>query len=346
MAIIYWWLIPLWVTIIVTTTILYFKYEQKKTAKGYGIPIAHSVRITQLSSYRKLIKRHQLLAIICIFAAGFIAIIAIVLSTRPVAQSLVSPEQKNRDIMLCLDVSSSMFPTDEQVLATFTNLVDGFGGQRIGLTTFNSAPVTVFPLTDDYQLIKSYLSKGQKGFDALVKKGTLFTNLTSSEYAGLSFMIDGTTANSNAGSSLTGDGLAGCIGRMGNNEQHRSQSIVFATDNEASGNEIVTTMQAATYAKSKNIRVYAIDPGPSSDGGYTNTTAHTELQQAAIATGGKYYLSKNVQVQEIINGISQQEAVLYTAPPELVQTDIPSPFIILIVVVLFGLFVLLWRLGL
>lgn len=343
MAIIYWWLIPLWLMAIGGFVVFCIRRGNKKTSKTDAKPIAHSARITQLTSYRVLFERQEKMIVMCIVGAVVIVLLAILLTSRPVAQSLVSPEQKNRDVMLCLDVSSSMFSTDTQVLKTFAKLVDGFGGQRIGLTNFNSSAVTIFPLTDDYELIKTNLTKGQAGFVALEKNGNVFSGMTDQDIKNLSLMTDGTTANFDAGSSLTGDGLAGCISRMGKNEQQRSQSVIFASDNEANGTQIVTTSQAAAYAKSKNIRVYAIDPGPTIDGGYTDYAVHTELQQAAVATGGKYFLSKDIQVQEIISDISKQEATLYTAPPELVRTDIPLPFIIAMTVVTLGLCVLFWR---
>ena len=59
--------------------------------------------------------------------------------------------------MLCLDVSGSMSEVDVEVLSVFEELLDGFEGERIGLTIFNSSPVQIFPLTDDYEFIRGHL---------------------------------------------------------------------------------------------------------------------------------------------------------------------------------------------
>ena len=61
--------------------------------------------------------------------------------------------------MLCLDVSGSTLPYDREVIDTYRTLVDNFKGERIGLSIFNSTSRTVFPLTDDYELVSEQLDK-------------------------------------------------------------------------------------------------------------------------------------------------------------------------------------------
>lgn len=339
MAVIYWWLIPIIVIAIAFAVWLYlFKY-QKATIKKKGVPIAHSGRVTQLPAYRRAYARYKriLLATIIVLTLGLVT--AIILSARPVAQNIVSPQQKNRDIMLCLDVSGSMFSVDSDILKTFHSLVDNFQGQRIGLTTFNSSPVTVVPLTDDYDLLRAYLDKGAIGFEYMSKTGVGSTDYKSVGYHDYQALTDGTFANSE-GTSLVGDGAASCVNRMGSNEQHRSQSIILATDNEVNGDLIATLPQVAAYAKSKNVRMYAIDPGISDEGG---PSEHAELKQSVELTGGLYNTTKNVSVSQIIADISKQEATLFTAAPELVKSDQPQAFVIVLLVVVAGFLVAAWR---
>ena len=62
--------------------------------------------------------------------------------------------------MLCLDVSGSALPYDRQVIGTYRDLVRSFEGERIGLSIFNSTSRTVFPLTDDYELVTRPIGRG------------------------------------------------------------------------------------------------------------------------------------------------------------------------------------------
>ena len=45
------------------------------------------------------------------------------------------------------------------------------------------------------------------------------------------------------GSSIIGDGLASCIPYFGELEEERTRIIIFTTDNDLAGNEIVTIME-------------------------------------------------------------------------------------------------------
>lgn len=315
-----------------------------KKSKSKDVAIAHSQRITKLPTYQRLYKRYRMLLVLLLAGGLLLLVTTFVVTTRPVSQDLVSPQQKNRDIMLCLDVSGSMITVDKEIFKTFLNLVDGFEGQRVGLTTFNSSAVTILPLTDDYDLIRSYLKKGISGFE-LIEKDKFTFDYKSQAYKDYRSIVDGTTSNTDAGASIIGDGIASCINRMGANEQNRSQSIILGTDNELYGEPIITTLEAAAYAKTKNIRIYALDPGPSNT--FESTAKeHVELQQAAELTGGSYSSTKDVSVQEIIADISQQEAALFTAPPEIVRKDTPLVFIIIISTLVVGLMIAAWRLKL
>ncbi|MBC7764523.1 VWA domain-containing protein, partial [Microbacteriaceae bacterium] len=204
MAIMYWWLIPIIVVAFALTAWIYVKQSRKSKAVTRSVPIAHSGRLTQLSSYRRLYVQYRriVLAIIVILGIGLVA--TTILVARPVSENLVSPQQKNRDIMLCLDVSGSMYGVDKDIFATFRSLVDNFQGQRIGLTVFNSSAVTIVPLTDDYDLLRSYLDKGQIGFN-YITKNQYSSDYTSDGYKDFRTMVDGTSANSDAGASLVGD---------------------------------------------------------------------------------------------------------------------------------------------
>lgn len=344
MAIIFWWLLPIWAVVIAGLVWFYFRRQKKHSqTKRAEVPIAHSGRITQLAAYKTAYTRYRngLLGLLGLAVLG--GLTAILLSARPATQDLVAPQQKNRDIMLCLDVSGSMSEVNEGIFSTFTKLVDNFDGQRIGLTTFNSNAVTIFPLTDDYVMIDEYMQKGTQAFKLAAENRA--GSYTDEEYDTITLFRDGTTGESERGSSIIGDGLASCVNRMGENQAARPQSIILATDNELGGTSIFSFTEAAVYAKSKNIRVYTLDPG-ASDSFDSTATAHAELKQATELTGGQYSRTTDTSIQRIVDDISKQEAKLYSSSYELVQRDTPAIPIVIAFIVLAGLFIIVWRLRL
>ena len=86
-------------------------------------------------------------------------VLAIALVARPSTVDEGEERASSRDIVLCLDVSGSTLPYDREVIDTYRTLVDNFKGERIGLSIFNSTSRTVFPLTDDYELVSEQLDK-------------------------------------------------------------------------------------------------------------------------------------------------------------------------------------------
>ena len=116
------------------------------------------------------------------------------------------------------------------MLDVFQELLPGFEGERIGLTIFNSSPVQIFPLTDDYDFIETHLTDMRDSFD--------FVESVPEHWVG--------TLNG-PGGSLIGDGLAACALGFDRPEDDRSRSIIFATDNEINGAETVTLQQGADF---------------------------------------------------------------------------------------------------
>ena len=60
------------------------------------------------------------------------------MTSGPVVVQVLEGEdavKRNRDIMLCLDVSGSMAVTDQAILRSFADIVGGFQGERIGSGT-------------------------------------------------------------------------------------------------------------------------------------------------------------------------------------------------------------------
>ncbi|UXW86066.1 VWA domain-containing protein [Microbacterium azadirachtae] len=289
---------------------------------GPGAPIARAERIRALPAFRRAVRRRQA-ALAGIVALGVLAVVlGGVVAARPVAQKTIQPVSTNRDIMLCLDVSGSMTDVDKEIVSIFDKLADGFKGERVGLTIFNSSAVQVFPLTDDYAFIQEHLRSLMKGFD--------YSTDVPEQWVG--------TMNG-VGASLIGDGLASCVMRFDHADQQRARSIILATDNELNGSPIVTLGEAADYAASKKIRIYTINPVDGID--QPNSTG---LSEAAATTGGKAYaLRETTTVGDIVAQVQKQEASQLKGQATVIWTDVPQLWIAALIVVALGFVVLLWR---
>ncbi|WP_200839078.1 VWA domain-containing protein [Microbacterium sp. 1S1] len=284
--------------------------------------VARAERLRALPAFRQALSR-RLLALTGVVALGAgAALVAGVVAARPMSAQTVQPVNTSRDIMLCLDVSGSMSEVDVEVLSVFDELLDGFEGERIGLTIFNSSPVQIFPLTDDYDFIREHLASMMSSFD--------YVDEVPEHWLG--------TLNGD-GASLIGDGLAACTMGFDHPNDDRSRSVIFATDNEINGASIVTLDEAAAYAASKGVRVFAINPVEGKD-----TDVSAELAAAAEATGGAAYgLRDTTTVGDIVDEVQQQEATVLRGEAQVVWTDTPNLWIAVLSVLALGFVILVWR---
>lgn len=354
MGLMYWWMVILWILLAVAVYWLYRKKRIPAIAKK-SVKVAHSARITGLPEYKKAQKvyRRYVMVLLILFCIALGS--SMILSSRPVSQNLVSPAQRNRDIMLCLDVSGSMTEVDAKILDVYERLARDFKGQRIGLDIYNVNVFQVFPLTDDYDLVLEQLAHAKKvmSYDRDTANDTElgeyydFLSGTGSGGMGTNSM-----SSSDFPSSNTGLGLAGCVQHLGENTLNRSQSVILATDNEISGDiekSIITTPQAMNLAKKKGIRVYSIDPGMA-EGSYMTDTfrgEHAELKTYSLLTSGGYYkLSSGEIVPDVIQKISDQEAKLFVGDSQLASTDTPIWGFIVLATSVLGITAISWRLKL
>lgn len=284
--------------------------------------IARAERLRALPTFRRALNR-RVVALSGILALGAVAVLAAgVVAARPMSSQTIQPVNTSRDIMLCLDVSGSMSEVDVEVLTVFEELLDDFEGERIGLTIFNSSPVQIFPLTDDYAFIRGHLQSIRESFDYLDE--------VPEHWVGT---LNGT------GASLIGDGLAACTMAFDHPDDDRSRSIIFATDNEINGASIVTLDEASAYAKSVGVRVFALNPVQGKD-----AEVSAELARAAEATGGQAYgLRDTTTVSDIVTQVQEQEATELQGQAQIVWTDTPDLWIVVLLVAMLSFVVVLWR---
>lgn len=284
--------------------------------------VARAERLRALPAFRTALTR-RVVALAGVIAIGAVSTIAAgVVAARPMSSQTIQPVNTSRDIMLCLDVSGSMTEVDVEVLSVFEELLEGFEGERIGLTIFNSSPVQIFPLTDDYEFIRGHLESMMQSFD--------YVDEIPEHWVG--------TLNGN-GASLIGDGLAACTLGFDRPDDERSRSVIFATDNEVNGASIVSLEEAAAFAASTEVRVFALNPVQGKD-----ADVSAELAAAAEATGGAAFgLRDTTTVADIVAQVQEQDATELRGEAQIVWTDTPNLWIVALLAGVLAFIVVLWR---
>ena len=277
--------------VIVILVFLHFrkKSSNKKRRKGVS-NIAHTRDVRELPEYIKAKKRYS--ALICIALVLFIVSItsATILVSRPISVTESKNELKNRDIMLCLDVSGSMNDYLINLLNYFEDLINNMRGERIGIVIFDGVYATLSPLTDDYLAISEVLSELRDG--------------------GFDYRV---LSDSSTGMSQIGIGLAGCVTAFGDlKETERSRAIILATDN-SSYKPIITTKQSAQLARNNDITVYGLfirrQVRYGRDGKIRPSSYETSFSEAIALTGGTMYVLKenggsdNAYIKAIVDKI-------------------------------------------
>lgn len=298
----FWWI----ALILVCVAPLVVAFLSKPGSSHGSVPVAYTRRITALKSFMAR-KRRLLIGGCAIFAVAAIGGLSAAAGiARPVTTETFNPQQKQRDVMLCLDASGSMATYNAQILDTYVDLIQSFKGERIGMTVFNSASVSVFPLTIDYDMATRFIEDAQAGFETFGMQGTDY-------YAGV---VDETVD----GSSLIGDGLAACLGNFDRPDEDRSRSVILATDNQVAGKPIYSLMESAQIAKDKKVRIYALAPG-----GLFAGPELDELQQAAELTGGEMFtMNSGSGARGVINRVQAEEASLTPGESVTLTHDHPA----------------------
>lgn len=222
-----------------------------------------------------------------------IAILIVVLARPQSTNSWQNSSTEGIDIMMAVDVSSSMLAQDlkpnrleaaKDVAASFIN---GRPNDNIGLVLFARESFTQCPLTTDH---------------------TVLLNLFKDIRSGL--LEDGTAI---------GLGLANAVSRV-KDSQAKSKVIILLTDGSNNAGEIAP-VTAAEIAKSFGIRVYTIGVGTNGEAPYPFQTPfgtkyqnikvdidEGTLKEIAATTGGQYFrATDNKSLKQIYAEIDQME---------------------------------------
>jgi len=318
--------------IIMIVLFLFFSSKKKKSYTN-GTKIANTKYLKNNKLFQKKLKKYQTVLItlksLCIFSI----LISLILLARPSKVDSKRSNEYNRDIVLCMDISASVYELDADLVKNLKNTVNSLKGERFSISIFNTTSVTLTPLTDDYEFIISTLKDVEKGIDISLNGNEKLDSgqIDYQEYFYYkSFIRDGTLeGNTERGSSIIGDGLASCIYNFSNLEEERTRIIIFSTDNDDAsepGKKIITLEEAAALANKKGIKVFGIG----TKGIYDNK--EKEFKEAIENNGGKYYSESKESVENIVNDIEKTSKSLLPGHIETKKMDIPEiPFILLLI---------------
>ncbi len=201
------------------------------------------------------------------------------------------------DIMLAIDVSSSMLSEDiepnriEAAKKVAAEFISDRSNDNIGLTVFAGEAFTQCPMTIDHSSLLSLLQN-------------------SSNYVGSGAIIDMTAI---------GMGLTNAVSRL-KDSKAKSRVVILLTDGSNNYGEI-SPLTAADMARSLGIRIYTIGVGadgsamrPMTIGGTVqhlylpNEIDEETLRKIAQATNGRYYRATNAEeLRQIYSDIDKLE---------------------------------------
>ena len=351
----YKWMVYVGIAVMAATIILMISIQKKKK-KDYesGIRVANTSKIRSTKLYRSLSVQYKVFRVL--LAAGLIGsmLSAIVLAARPFKNDDIMSGVKKRDIILCLDVSYSLYELNSEFTDYLKGVVQGLEGDRIGISVFNTSTITYVPLTDDYDYVLQkldelgeYFALQKEYYEDYYSKYGYYGEIPADKeqrYEELLEKLDyfdaGTTYNSSLkGSSLIGEGLGSALFSFPYiDDPDRTRVIIMCTDNELNDfmSQIMDLDEAAKACKNHKVTMFGIFPSEDKfylPEEYDYEECSTEFQRAVEMTGGKFYIRTPQQpVSEIVKDIQKQEAMVVKIIMAKQALDMPRvPFILLMI---------------
>lgn len=224
---------------------------------------------------------------------GAIACLIVILARPQIKDNWRTTHTEGTDIMIALDVSSSMLAKDfkpdrlEAAKAVAGRFVSQRTDDNIGVVIFAGESLTGLPMTVDRSMLMNYINS--------IK---------------MNILPDGTAI---------GDGIATSLNRLKEGKA-KSRSIILITDG-SNNTGVVAPLTAAEVAKELGVRIYTIGIGTNGMAPSPVMTPfgldfepqkvvidEATLQQIADATGGKYFRATgNKVLEEVFSEIDRLE---------------------------------------
>ena len=254
-----------------------------------------TLQMSDTNIYRDIKKSYKIYLLYVPFILRIIvlSLVILILARPQTTNNWQNSEVEGIDIMLAIDVSTSMLAEDlkpnrlEAAKDVAAEFISGRPNDNIGITLFAGESFTQCPLTVDH---------------------TVLLNLFQSINSGI--VEDGTAV---------GMGIANAVSRL-KDSKAKSKVIILLTDGTNNKGDI-SPLTAADIAKSFGIRVYTIGVGTNGMAPYPLRVAGTiqyintpveidekTLTQIAITTNGNYFrATNNSKLKEVYKEIDKLE---------------------------------------
>lgn len=283
-----------------------------------------SLKVPDTTKYVKVPKTFRLYLMHVPFLLRLILISLVVcILARPQSKhSWSDTDVEGIDIMLAVDVSTSMLAQDfkpnrvEALKEIAQRFIEKRPNDNIGLTMFAGEAYTQCPLTTDHTVLMNLY------------------NSVDCNMAARGIIDDGTAI---------GDGIMNAILRL-KESQAKSKVIILLTDGvNNSGN--ISPQTAAEIAKKYGIRIYTIGVGRNGMAPYPLPTGGTAMLPVEIdeqtmtkistETGGQYFRAqKNAELDAIYQDIDKMERTKFNVKQFSRRGELYQPFAIAALVVL------------
>ena len=220
-----------------------------------GLPVAHAARLRALPRFRERARQQVAWATFQLVAVGLVLLGSVWLAARPVHTEVVDRPARQGDLILCLDLTPQQRVGDVEVLAQTRTLLPRLTelkGTRLGVHGYQTTTAELLPLTDDLGQADMILADVQKALGDVSGEAT---------------------------SGATGDGLVSCAKALDGEDKRRGRAVVLVTAADPSSSSLYPLVEAAQYAASHSVAVYAIPAG-------AGKAAQADLKTAAELTGG------------------------------------------------------------
>ena len=268
----------LWTLTILIPIVVWYVLKQRDSYATMSISTSHAF------AHMPRTWKHYLRHILFALRLAAIACLIVVMARPQQRDSWRTTSTEGTDIVLALDVSSSMLARDfapdrfEAAKEVATKFIAGRESDNIGIVVFAGESLTGVPMTVDIPQLLQYLQS--------LKMGVL---------------EDGTAI---------GDGIATSLNRLKEGKA-KSKSIILLTDG-SNNTGVVAPFTASEVAKELGVKIYTIGVGTNGTAPYPTRTLtgrieftpqpvvidEATLKSVAEATGGKYFRATNKRVLE------------------------------------------------
>lgn len=294
---------------------IFFQFRTNKETKG--IKLANAELIYKDKYYKRTLVTFYILKVLLITAVTVSLSASFVLLAKPYYQKKIKKEQYNRDIMICLDISSSVDDLNLKLVRELQDTVRSLSGERIGIVIFNTSPVLLSPVSDDYEYTITQLENIRTAIKEVNKSSV---HMGSDWLKWDNFLYGGTlVGNETRGSSLIADGLMGGLLNFPKDGGDRTKVIIFATDNDKNGEGYLSLQEAADYCTKAGVTVYGIGTK------LMYPSDREEMKKAMESTGGKFYIEEDGEAfEDIVKEIEAKSASLVKGKTIIKEVEQPK----------------------